>query len=771
MTKYLVRITVALLAVATAAASSMTAREHLLTWLALGAAGVFFLGLATTPFIAVAQGVARRRGKKEYAALSWVAIATQFSALTTIYVSVLLWKTQDAQAVVCALLVPLLFWNHPWLAPPLRRIAAVAAAAVVAAAPFLLDRYWAARAIPLALLAAAGLPAIWSWLKNRTQQPRPDQLLSTASLVMVIVSVFFFAGLQRPDAPDATAPCKLLLRTDAVRAMIRQAGGAPGRSGPFFFLKGGFYDLKTDAATHVLFFSDSAEQRVGAIDLVSKKVTLSPGLGDAPEQLILTEERRELVTYVKGKLGIKITMVFDPITLRTRIHCGVGNFVDLAATPIAGVLAGVKEYRPYFYRMEPDKCLESKTHIGTAIPYQVLCARRSPRCYVSGWYASRTLTAIDLAPDGSPAAQHELVLGAFSTSMALDEERGLLYVSRPFAGGVDVVDTRQLRRVRRIPAPTMVRAIAIAPELDLLFLPTYFDSVVEVRQLSTGKYLGQFPVGKYVREIVWDPDLRTLFIASSETIFTASVEDLSAWLHRLPPPMPTPTPSPTAALAPVAFGMIHLPGGTFLMGCSPGDGDCAADERPAHRVTLKSFWIDAAETTNEQYAGCVHAGACTDLQYAGEARQNGATLPVVKVDWHQAAAYCRWIRGRLPTEAEWEYAARAGTTGPRHGRLDDIAWHAGDSGGVIHPVGQKQPNAWGLYDMLGNAWEWTADRYDENYYRSSPAANPPGPLSGASRVLRGGSWGGYPGNLRASYRTYGRPSLWGSGVGFRCARD
>ncbi len=224
------------------------------------------------------------------------------------------------------------------------------------------------------------------------------------------------------------------------------------------------------------------------------------------------------------------------------------------------------------------------------------------------------------------------------------------------------------------------------------------------------------------------------------------------------------------ALSPLET-MVRLPGGSFQMGCSPGDGQCDDVELPAHPVTLHSFWIDVTEVTNEQYAPCVQARACTPAHHAGDVRWNGATQPVLWVDWNQAAAYCRWSGGRLPTEAEWEYAARAGTTGPRYGDLDATAWYAANSGDVTHPVARKQPNPWGLYDMLGNAWEWTADWYDERYYKSSPASNPPGPPSGSARVFRGGGWDALPGGVRASFRGYYGPGSWALGAGFRCVRD
>ena len=138
-----------------------------------------------------------------------------------------------------------------------------------------------------------------------------------------------------------------------------------------------------------------------------------------------------------------------------------------------------------------------------------------------------------------------------------------------------------------------------------------------------------------------------------------------------------------------------------------------------------------------------------------------------QVRWYEAQAYCQAVGGRLPTEAEWEYAARAGSVQSRYGDIDRIAWYAGNSGIRTHEVAQKQPNAFGLYDVLGNVWEWTADWYGG--YTPGSAVDPAGPVSGQYRALRGGSWFVVPGFARVSVRIRVGPGDRSDVIGLRCA--
>jgi len=219
---------------------------------------------------------------------------------------------------------------------------------------------------------------------------------------------------------------------------------------------------------------------------------------------------------------------------------------------------------------------------------------------------------------------------------------------------------------------------------------------------------------------------------------------------------------------------VWIPPGTFMMGCSPGDGECYDNEKPAHLVTAtKGFWMGQTAVTAGAYKRFATAAgremASAPTFNTGWANEN---MPVVNVSWDDARAYCGWIGGRLPTEAEWEYAARAGSTEPRYGNLDEIAWYNQNSGRQTRDVAQKRANGFGLYDMLGNVWEWVNDWYDQNYYQNSPQQDPTGPATGQLRVLRGGSWNALgPRSVRVTFRSKLDPAGGYISIGFRCGGE
>jgi formylglycine-generating enzyme required for sulfatase activity len=211
--------------------------------------------------------------------------------------------------------------------------------------------------------------------------------------------------------------------------------------------------------------------------------------------------------------------------------------------------------------------------------------------------------------------------------------------------------------------------------------------------------------------------------------------------------------------------MVFVKGGTFQMGSTNGDGD----EKPVHSVTVDDFYMSKYEVTFAEYDKFCEATGRKKPKDQGWGR---GSRPVINVSWHDAAAYCQWAGGRLPTEAEWEYAARGGnksngyTYAGSH-NADEVAWY---NSGETHPVGQKKPNELGLYDMSGNVWEWCSDWYDSDYYENSPSSNPKGPSNGSGRVRRGGSWYYYAKGCRVANRSDYDPSFGDLYLGFRLAR-
>jgi len=247
--------------------------------------------------------------------------------------------------------------------------------------------------------------------------------------------------------------------------------------------------------------------------------------------------------------------------------------------------------------------------------------------------------------------------------------------------------------------------------------------------------------------------------------------------------------------------LVFIPAGEFWMG-SP-DGKWNRDEHPRHKVRLEGYYIGKFEVTNAQFARFVKdTGYVTDAEkkgsgygftdqywrkwdmvkglswrhpmYPGDHIDDKMDYPVLQVSWGDAAAYAEWAGLRLPTEAEWELAARAGTGTTfwwgegSHGKAIDDGY---DDGYVFtSSVGSSEPNPYGIYDMTGNAWEWCSDLYGKDYYAGSPARNPKGPSTGTQRVIRGGTWGYGPGRIRPAGRLGSIPDNNFSFLGFRVAR-
>ena len=255
-----------------------------------------------------------------------------------------------------------------------------------------------------------------------------------------------------------------------------------------------------------------------------------------------------------------------------------------------------------------------------------------------------------------------------------------------------------------------------------------------------------------------------------------------------PRPTDTPVPTPTLGVGSTKIGqdganLVYVPAGEFLMGSVTSDSFAQKDEFPQHAVYLDAFWIDQTEVTNKQYSMCVDAGVCSAPPKTGSDKRNDyfgnpefENYPVVHMTWDAAQVYCNWAGRGLPTEAQWEKAAR-GTDARLYpwGNDDPNAelLNFNNNVGETTEVGSYElgKSPYGAYDMVGNVWEWVRDRYSQVYYSKSPTENPTGPESGQTYVLRGGgydveryTW------IRAAERSQGTPPQWYYVyIGFRCA--
>jgi formylglycine-generating enzyme len=229
--------------------------------------------------------------------------------------------------------------------------------------------------------------------------------------------------------------------------------------------------------------------------------------------------------------------------------------------------------------------------------------------------------------------------------------------------------------------------------------------------------------------------------------------------------------------------MISIPGGTFTMGSTDG----ASDEQPPRTVTLSPFTISGREITEQQYRECVTSGRCTPAHYDDSTCRawsgtrfirvkvpdvyRNPDFPVVCVTWQQARQYCRAYGTDLPSEAQWEYAARAGSPGPYPWGsafpTAERSVYARKDG--PEKTGSRSPNDWGLYDMVGNVWEWVSDNYDPVFYAEGPATDPEGPGAGFYRVIRGGGWYSTAVQLKLTNRQWYSTGYSEVSIGFRCA--
>jgi len=231
--------------------------------------------------------------------------------------------------------------------------------------------------------------------------------------------------------------------------------------------------------------------------------------------------------------------------------------------------------------------------------------------------------------------------------------------------------------------------------------------------------------------------------------------------------------APTDFIKKFDENMVVIEGGTYKMG-----GEELRDTKPVHDVTVKTFSMSKYEITVKEYRAYCNATG-RPMPEAPPWKTDGKwdeDHPMVNITWFEARDFAQWVGGRLPTEAEWEYAAKGGklTRGYKYAgsnNFDEIAWHKKNSGEKTHPVGQKKPNELGLYDMSGNVWEWCQDWYDRKYYEVSPKDDPKGPETGLGKTRRGGSWYFNPERSLIIVRDHYSPTVKLFGMGIRVVKD
>jgi formylglycine-generating enzyme required for sulfatase activity len=255
----------------------------------------------------------------------------------------------------------------------------------------------------------------------------------------------------------------------------------------------------------------------------------------------------------------------------------------------------------------------------------------------------------------------------------------------------------------------------------------------------------------YSKQVIWDPltESGRDRLQGDRIVFKIRAEFT---------PLPRTTATGGSGLEPE---MVFIQGGTFQMGSNDADND----EKPVHTVTVGSFYMGKYEVTQRRWSAIMGSNPS---YFSG-----CDNCPVEDVqEFIQKLNQKTGKSFRLPTEAEWEYAARGGSRSQGYmysggNNLDEVAWYDGNSGSKTHTVGQKQPNELGINDMSGNVWEWCSDFYGSGYYQNSPATNPKGPTSGSRRVLRGGSWSFNAQCCRTSFRSYTDPGTRSYNLGFR----
>jgi len=324
--------------------------------------------------------------------------------------------------------------------------------------------------------------------------------------------------------------------------------------------------------------------------------------------------------------------------------------------------------------------------------------------------------------------------------------------------------------VTRKYVPAAVKPVEDAPELACTELGDWYKGLADQAATPASKGAMLRRAKAYYERFV-DLHKAEDLARTGATLMLKKIEDALGKLGAAPEPKSSPAGLTLDLGRGITMKLVLIRPGNFLMGSPDSDKGRAPEEGPQHEVTIsKPFYLGVTEVTQAQYEA---------VMGTNPSKFKGPANPVDSLTWDEAAEFCRRLSEktgktvRLPTEAEWEYACRAGSKtrfsfGDSESALGDYAWWGSNSGGKTHPVGQKKPNAWGLYDMHGNVYEWCADWYGP--YSSEALTDPQGTASGGNRVVRGGAWGGAdPLSKRCAFRGRNKPAIRVDAHGFRCA--
>lgn len=409
--------------------------------------------------------------------------------------------------------------------------------------------------------------------------------------------------------------------------------------------------------------------------------------------------------------------------------------------------------------------------------------------YVAGQGARRAIAACDAAIQAG-VWDEAVVTCKDAVAQAPTDPRARQLLADARTGRLDYYYQQGMARLNAGEAQDALAALNIVFGED----PAY-QQVVDLRQRAIIALT--LPATTSDTPLSTDTETRTALAPMATPEPTDRPRPESTATPRLPTSTPARMPTPTRALTqtPISswaeIDMILIPAGSFQMGCdasNPAENGCNQPlqrrELPLHTIYLDDYYIDKHEVTNSRYKACVDAGGCTPPHSINSHIRSSyydtaayANYPVINIRWHQADSYCRWAGKRLPTEAEWEKAARGssdtrrypwGDTGPNSTLLNYYR-NINDTSEVgSYPEGASP---YGVMDMAGNVWEWVNDWYGENYYSVSPDTNPQGPATGTHRVLRGGAWGNVGDFVRSAYRLNGDPNRRLNNFGFRCVHS